>query len=74
MRYRRFKKARLAHRVVAGYRSGFASLAHCRQWREHHRQQIMNEVARTCVDAARTGNPNAVPVTPPPPSHAGWWR
>jgi len=73
MRYRRFKMGLLALGVVAGYGSGFASLAHCRQWREHHRQQ-MNEVARTCVDAARTGTPPAVPQ-PPPQQQVGWgWR
>jgi hypothetical protein len=70
MRYRRFKMALLALGVVAGYGSGFASLAHCRHWRENHRQQMMNEVARTCVDAARTGNPTAAP--PPPRQYGGW--
>lgn len=58
---RRMKMFLLALGVVAGYGSGFAHLAHCRGWREKHRQQVMSEFARTCVDAAHGQGTNAAP-------------
>lgn len=57
----------LALGTLGGFGSGFASLGRCRHWREQHRQQVMSEFARTCVDAARAGHPGlpaAVPATP----------
>jgi hypothetical protein len=61
----------LALGVVGGYGSGIAHLRGACHWREQHRQQVMSEFARTCVDAARTqpgaGQQGAI-ATPPPPA------
>jgi len=44
--------------VLVGYGSTLAHLGHHRGW---HRQQIMGEFARTCVEAARADR-----AAPPP--------
>ena len=64
MMNRRLKMFLLALGVIGGYGSGFAHMHQCREWRERHRQQVMSEFAKTCVDAARTQN------VPPPPTNA----
>ncbi len=68
---RRLKMALLALGVIGGYGSGFAHLAHCRQWHEQHRQQVMSEFAQRCTEAAR-GQGQYMP--PPPPPSRGFWR
>ena len=60
---RRGLMALLALGVVVGYGSGFAHLACARHRWEDHRQQMMGEFARTCIEAAHAGQ-SGVTVAP----------
>jgi hypothetical protein len=52
----------LALGTVGGYASGAAHLCHARHWRENARQQIINDVARACVDATNARRNGTAPL------------
>jgi hypothetical protein len=64
MKHRKLVMGLLALGVVGGYGSGVAHLACARRWHAQQRQQLVNEVARSCVEAARgsTATPTVAPV------------
>jgi hypothetical protein len=66
---RRIGRGLLVLGVVLGFGSGFAHMArHGAHFRADHFQsrkaELMNEFARSCVDAARHAAPPAAPTAP----------